>query len=283
MATQREIIQHAGNRGPLPRVISGSGWKERRRHGGAQSLEALPRNRDPSSVRLASAPALCKTNCCGKPMRLARAWHVHAGFTLVELAVVIFVIALLTGGIVAGAFSLIQSGRTQDAMKMATDLASASQDFRQRYHYLPGDFPVTAAAPQIPGTPAVCVIGGANAGNGDGLIQLAESACVPEHLSKAGYIKGSVNPATGLIGIRTSFGPVRFISNAASGVAAGANPLPATIRNVIEYANLPCDVAVEIDGKLDDGNLATGNVRASVATCTPSTLNDPVPFFAIGF
>lgn len=205
-----------------------------------------------------------------------------AGFTLIELAVVIAVVGLLLAGVAVGALSLIQSGRTQDAMKMAADLTGAAQDFRQRYHFLPGDFPVTAAAPEIPGTPAVCVIGGANAGNGDGLIQLAESACVPEHLSRTGYIKGSINPATGLIAIRTFYGAVRVIASGASGVGAGANPLPATVRNVVEYANLPCDVALELDGKLDDGNLATGNARASVAACTPSTVNDPVPFFAVG-
>ncbi len=92
----------------------------------------------------------------------------------------------------------------------------------------------------------------------------------------------TVNPATGLVSVSTFYGPVQVIANANSGVFASANRLPATVRNVIEYANLACDVALEMDRKLDDGNLATGKVRASVALCTPATLNDPVPFFAVG-
>ena len=92
----------------------------------------------------------------------------------------------------------------------------------------------------------------------------------------------TVNPATGLVSVSTFYGPVQVIANANSGVFASANRLPATVRNVIEYANLACDVALEMDRKLGDGNLATGKVRASVALCTPATLNDPVPFFAVG-
>jgi hypothetical protein len=38
---------------------------------------------------------------------------------------------------------------------------------------------------------------------------------------------------------------------------------------------------MEMDRKVDDGNLATGRARASVAACKPQTLNDPVPFFAM--
>lgn len=212
--------------------------------------------------------------------RFALANH-SGGFTLFEIAVVLLIISLLVTGIFLGSTSLIRSGRTHDAMAMATDLSVATREFKQRYHFLPGDFPVDATSAEIPGLLALCIIGGANAGNGNGLIQLAESACVPEHLSKAGYIKGSVNTATGLVGLGTTYGAVRVISNDASGVFAGTNPLPATITNVVEFLNLPCEVAVEIDGKLDDGNLATGKVRASVAACTPKGANDPVPFFAI--
>jgi prepilin-type N-terminal cleavage/methylation domain-containing protein len=213
--------------------------------------------------------------------RLKKNGRTVGGFTLIEVAIVILIFGLLVTGMLLGTSSLIQSGRTQGAMSMATDLSGAARDFKQRFHFLPGDFPVDAASAEIPGLLAVCITGGANAGNGDGLIQLAEAACVPEHLAKSGYIKGVPDAATGLVGLRTTWGVVRVIANGASGVAAGTNPLPVNIANVVEFASLPCDVAVEIDSKIDDGNLATGKVRASVATCTPKGLNDPVPFLAI--
>jgi prepilin-type N-terminal cleavage/methylation domain-containing protein len=215
-------------------------------------------------------------------MTSVSARHWNAGFTLIESAVVLCVVAILAGGIFFGVSRLIQSARTHDAITMASDLSGVAHEFRKKYHFLPGDFPVNATSPEIPGLPAQCVIGGAGAGNGDGLIQDGESGCLPEHLSKAGHIKGTVDPGTGLVRLSTTYGFVRVISNSGSGVAGGPNPIPATIRNVIEFASLPCEVALEIDARLDDGNLATGNIRASVALCVPSGLNDPVPFLATG-
>ena len=78
--------------------------------------------------------------------------------------------------------------------------------------------------------------------------------------------------------MKSAYGSVRVVANKFSNVFVGTNPLPLTIQNVIEFANLPCDVAKEIDRKIDDDNLATGNVRASVASCGPN----PVPFLAMG-
>ncbi len=96
-----------------------------------------------------------------------------------------------------------------------------------------------------------------------------EANCVQEHLSGAGLIKSGAN------GLATDFGGISVIANAASTVGAGPNPLPASTRNVIELFNLPCAVALAVDTSLDDGNLATGKIRASVASCTPKGTNDP--------
>lgn len=96
-----------------------------------------------------------------------------------------------------------------------------------------------------------------------------EANCVQEHLSGAGLIKSGAN------GLATDFGGISVIANAASTVGAGPNPLPASTRNVIELFNLPCAVALAVDTALDDGNLATGKIRASVASCTPKGTNDP--------
>lgn len=211
--------------------------------------------------------------------------NTHHGFSLVEIAVVLFIVTLIIGGITAGQMGLIGSGKTLDVMTLASDLPAIMRDFKQRYHFLPGDFPINAASPEIPNVSAACIIGGAGAGNGNGLIEAApltpgdESRCLPDHLFNAGYIKGGTGS------IKTSYGAVSVLGNRFSNVFAGTNPLPATILNVIEFANLPCDVAKDIDRRLDDDNIATGNIRASVATCRsvndPAPLNDPVPFVAI--
>ena len=52
-------------------------------------------------------------------------------------------------------------------------------------------------------------------------------------------------------------------------------------RDLIELLNLPCHVARELDAKLDDGDFARGNVRASAASCTIGGDNDPVPALVV--
>jgi prepilin-type N-terminal cleavage/methylation domain-containing protein len=197
-----------------------------------------------------------------------------SGFTLVEIAIVIFIVGLILTAIMKGE-SLIQESRVQDTLSIAADLSTASRAFKQRYHYLPGDLLIAAGSPEIPNVSANCMSGGAGAGNGNGAIEANESACVPQHLAAAGLIKSGATP------MPTQYGFVQVVANSASQTALGTNPLPGTIQNVIEFSTLPCEVAQQIDRTTDDGNLATGNARASVAACTPQGANDPVPFFAI--
>lgn len=184
------------------------------------------------------------------------------GFTLVEVSIVLVIIGLILGGILQGQ-SLIRSMQVKDVMAIIKDIQTSSQYFKERYHYLPGDW--VFSANEIPNVTA--------GGNGNGLIAgAAEVGLVPSHLVNAGFIHGDG------MQIRTRYGNVRVISRATSNVAA----LPTSIQNVIELANLPCDVAMEIDLKIDDGVINTGNARASVANCLAGGANDPVPFYAVG-
>lgn len=205
------------------------------------------------------------------------------GFTLVEMAVVLLVAGLLLVGVLSGQ-ALLTSMRVKDLVATAGELSEAAARFRERFHFLPGDFPLSAAPNQeITGLTGICATGG----NGDGEIRaaqasgpltLTESACAPVHLYRAGFVrKASVE-------LRSPYGAVRIVGNsvaAGSTVASGPNPVPATVRNLIELDLLPCDVALEVDLKLDDGNLATGKVRASVATCTAGAGTAAVPSLAI--
>jgi prepilin-type N-terminal cleavage/methylation domain-containing protein len=185
----------------------------------------------------------------------------NQGFTLIEISIVLVIVGLLLGGILQGQ-SLIRSMQVKDVIATIKDIQTASQYFQERYHYLPGDWRFTA-------NEIVNVTAG---GNGNGLITAAESLLVPNHLANAGLIRGDGTP------IRTIYGAVRVIGRNVSNVSN----LPITILNVIELANLPCEIANEIDAKLDDGNINTGNMRANVASCTVGGANDPVPFLALG-
>lgn len=194
------------------------------------------------------------------------------GWTLVELAIVLAVIAIILG-VVAGATgrSLIGTSHSQAVQATVKDLAEAIARFRERYGYLPGDMP--NATTRIPGVVANSCSVTAN-GNGDGQIDAGEVACVPNHLFNAGFIKGGTGPITLSQGERRV--TIQVVARSVSAVSG----FPTSTRNVIEILNLSCRSALELDTKSDDGNFASGNTRASVASCTESGANDPVPAVA---
>lgn len=198
------------------------------------------------------------------------------GFTLVETAVVLVIIGLILGGIL-GSRSLIRSMQAKDVIAIAEDLRTATAYFKQRRSYLPGDFPVSADG-EIPN---IAIPGG----NGNGAIQGtinvqgqasagSEVEAAPWHLYNDGFIN-KVDNTDPRRRLRTLYGAAHLIITANSGVAtyAAANP---AVRNVIVFTNLPRDLVDEVDGKIDDGNRATGRAIGN----TPDA-NDIINRYAI--
>lgn len=184
------------------------------------------------------------------------------GFTLIELAITITIIAILLGGILTVS-SLLDNAKVQDTIAFATDLSQAARDFRGRYGALPGDDP--RATVQIAGV--------AGNGNGDGDIgapgDATESNLATNHLVVGGFLRSA--DAAGRL--QSRYGGVWIMSGALAADAAtpcgtavnqaGANP--SNVRNLIVFAQLPARVALEIDSKHDDGAPNTGRIRASDA------------------
>lgn len=199
----------------------------------------------------------------------------NCGFTLVELAIAMIIIGLLLVVNFKVQPVVLRGGQMLDTIAIAKDISVASQTFRQRYHYLPGDFPVDQEIAELPGG---CRPDRDDAeiihykGDGNGLISAGESVCVPAQLIVSGLLKG--DPAKGLA---SSYGPISVIASTSSKVTG----LPAKVQNVIEFSNLPCDVAQEIDAKLDDGKLRDGNIQAnlacSITTSAPDSSGKAVP------
>jgi hypothetical protein len=154
------------------------------------------------------------------------------------------------------------------------DLRTATTLFKQRFNYLPGDFP--AAAGDIPG---VLMMGDGNgqigsAGNvtaGTGAaVAGTEVAWAPLHLFNAGLI-GKVDSGQPLRMISTSYGGVHLVSSVIAGALVPANaPAPGfvaanpTARNAIVFYNLPCDVLLQVDAKIDNGSGTTGRAVGNV-------------------
>ncbi len=179
------------------------------------------------------------------------------GFTLVEIAIVLVIIGFLLGGIL-NAQSVLRNARTKDTIKAVTDIANASQQFRDRYGAWPGT--LQNATSVIPLLTATCV------GNTTGLItSAAESACASESLIRSSMLRGDATQpfrTNGTNGLTTL-----TVTGATLSGVAGLPAAPNNWRNVVRIQNTDCDVLVQMDRLVDDGNTNTGNLRTSANVC----------------
>ena len=195
----------------------------------------------------------------------------QAGFTLIEIAIVLVIIGLLLGGVLKWQ-ELITSARVRNLISTQDGTKAAYFGFLDRYRALPGDY--TGAVANIPG----CA--GCQAGNGNGQILLngaiVESISAWEHLAKAGFITGSYVYAAADTAASTPTNPYgSFIQLIFDNVyREGAADTGTARHNLKTGATIPSDILAEVDRKVDDGFAATGQLRHSTfgpttfATCT---------------
>lgn len=182
------------------------------------------------------------------------------GFTLVELAIVLVVIALLLAAILVGQ-ELIAQARVKSAVADFSGATTMYHAYRDRYRAVPGDDP-GAAARWV----------GATNGGGDGQVAGAYNnggaACVAsvescnwwEHLRRGGFLHGNgpvqpANTSNGILGVQTGDGTS---SGPVLGGPLGAGGL---VGLLLCSSNLPEKVAAAVDVQMDDGERTTGTVR----------------------
>jgi prepilin-type N-terminal cleavage/methylation domain-containing protein len=168
----------------------------------------------------------------------------QAGFTLVEIAIVMVIIGLLIGGVLRGQ-AMIQNARTKRVVKQADELRAAVLTFFDRYNVFPGDENLPAIPPN----------GADNEGNGNGQIAGAEIFEVFNDLGLAGLISGTYNG--------TSDRPFHAFGDNVDLAWVDPPPAAAPPAHYIRFFNLPADVCLEIDTKYDDGVFSTGTIVAS--------------------
>lgn len=215
------------------------------------------------------------------------------GFTLVELAVVLVVIGLLLLMLLRSA-GLIPNAQIKDLIAVRTDLQVGMSEFKNRYNYYPGDMPdADTEFPQLGNATFLdatlnhipCILTAADdPERGDGQITVStggdpniEFRCLPIQLYAAGMIDdprpiqrvyGDQTILIRVVSVRSADFPILPSTN-----YTNDNP---TVKHVVQYTNLPRTMALEIDDKLDDGNLATGPVRAVNALADPCILLAPL-------
>jgi len=197
----------------------------------------------------------------------------QAGFTLVEIAIVLVIIGLLLGGILKGQ-ELINSARVRNLADTATGIQAAYYGFVDRYRRVPGDWSAPSATLAIGQT----ITGG---GNDNGRIDHTTAAewtevnALWEQLALAGFIQGSyLGTAATLPTNINNLAPLNAFNNLMA-VARGSEYMSAPVGSklyLILGRGVPATVMRELDLKLDDGVPDRGDMRATIADGTASVL-----------
>lgn len=143
-----------------------------------------------------------------------------AGFTLIEISIVITIIALIVGGILIGK-NLIRAAELRSVMSDIERIQNATSNFRQKYNAIPGDMPTaerywgtdTTSTPcnnttaNLVAKTATCNGDGNGRLNFFGWISYNESYTSPsyhqevfrfwQHLSNAGFFPGQYTGTEG--------------------------------------------------------------------------------------
>jgi prepilin-type N-terminal cleavage/methylation domain-containing protein len=167
----------------------------------------------------------------------------QAGFTMVEIAIVMVIIGLLIGGVLKGQ-AMLQNAKVMRIVKQTDEMRAAVMAFYEKYGMYPGDENKDAIPPGTDGE-----------GNGDGQINGSEHYEVYRDLQLAGLISGSYNGTSDLP--RHPFGDNMTLY--------WTDPGPGSAKHYFLFYNLPAEVCLELDTKLDDGVYNTGSICANTA------------------
>jgi prepilin-type N-terminal cleavage/methylation domain-containing protein len=207
----------------------------------------------------------------------------EAGFTLIEMSIVLVIIGLIIGGIVKGQ-EVVANARAKSQVAQLDAIKGAVYTFQDKFGYAPGDLKGNAILQLAAGTD----------GNQDGYITVTQSSTVT-----------SVDDSVDVSG-STSESPTAWLQIASAGLLSAVN-LNGVALSTATTANYPGKIATSyvwlatfwnsnfgitgisarlqagtgkptpilrmqdaasIDQKFDDGSPATGSIYVSAATVT---------------
>lgn len=179
----------------------------------------------------------------------------QAGFTLIELAIVLVIIGLLLGGVLKGQ-ELINSAKVKNMANDFRNIQVYVYSYQDKFRALPGDD--KAAVQHVTAT---------TNGNGNGVIEgvwsatsATESFNFWQHIRLAGLATGST------VTTDTTYTPTNA-EGGAIGIQAASTPSITGLKGsyVVCSNGILGKFAKELDTAMDDGNTATG-VMMTAAT-----------------
>ncbi|MDD4928608.1 MAG: prepilin-type N-terminal cleavage/methylation domain-containing protein [Gallionella sp.] len=189
----------------------------------------------------------------------------QSGFTLVELAIVLVIIGLILAAVLKGQ-QMIENGKVKNVVNDMKGIVAAYYSYQDRYKAVPGD----DAAASSHATGAVN-------GGGDGAITgLFDAAVAPsataesnnfwQHTRMTGFLTGIATAAEA----KPPTNSVGGVLGVQSHVSAAGGSTYGMTGMVVCASNVPWKIAQAVDILQDDGDSATGTVRAG-ATATTAT------------
>lgn len=195
---------------------------------------------------------------------MKRISHCQAGFSLIELAIALVIIGLVVGGVLLKGGELVESARLKAVLSQINEIRVAVATFQDRYNSLPGDY--DQASEHIRSG----LVNGKNNGviDGKGLASESEAFHFWSHLAAANLISDPGKSRQDKPGFGQGVPP----SKMGGGFTIQYEPqndmpghwimLGAENGENGDGALLTPLQAMHLDQKADDGNPATGKIRA---------------------
>jgi prepilin-type N-terminal cleavage/methylation domain-containing protein len=196
----------------------------------------------------------------------------NRGFTLIEIAIVLVIIGLLLGGVLKGQ-ELINNAKVKSYATDFRNIPIMIYGYQDKFKALPGDDALVTTHIPVGATLATTPVGTVGNGVINGVWDTAtnsdESCLFWQHVRLAGLAPGSTtvscaanadywpkNANGGQIGVQSNTGFVTM-----TGTMNGSY--------IICSKNILGQFVLQLDATLDDGNPATGSMRAILQTAIP--------------
>ncbi len=195
----------------------------------------------------------------------------NRGFTLIEIAIVLVIIGLLLGGVLKGQ-ELINNAKVKSYATDFRNIPIMVYGFQDKFRALPGDDAVVVThipAATLATTPAGTVGNGVINGVWDTATNTDESCLFWQHVRLAGLAPGSTTVSCAANADywpkNANGGQIGIQSNTAFVTMTGAM----NGSYIICSRNILGQFVLQLDATLDDGNPATGSMRAILQTAIP--------------